>query len=640
MLDDPVGPKHTGTRTMTPHSQFTLLGKKRFLPFFLTQLLGAFNDNIFKQSLILAILYKLSSGADKSLLVNLCALLFILPFFLFSALGGQFGEKFAKDALIRVIKFAEILIMLAGAAGVLLDNLPLMLAVLFCMGTQSALFGPVKYSILPQHLQEDELVGGNALVEMGTFLAILAGTIGAGIMMASSAYASIVAASVVTVAVLGYLASRAIPRAHAALPELALDWNILRQSWRIMRLGLAEQRISVSRSLLGNSWFWFLGAVYLTQIPAYAKDWLYGDESVVTLILTVFSLGIGLGSMLCERMSGHKVEIGLVPFGSIGLTLFGVLLWWHSGGFPQAAQAHDWLALLGHGQAWWVLASILGIGLFGGFYIVPLYALIQSRTAEHERARVIAANNVLNALFMVLSALVSILFLSVAELSIPQLFLVISLMNVAVNSYIFKIVPEFSMRFLIWLLGHSMYRVEHRGLDAIPEEGAAVLVCNHVSFVDALLIGGAVRRPVRFVMYYKIYRLPVLNFIFRTAGTVPIAGRNEDLLIYDAAFKKIAEYLRAGELVCIFPEGKLTGDGEINEFKSGIERILAENPVPVIPMALQGLWGSFFSRDPNKGLFRRLWSRIQLVAGAPLNPEVADRQLLQAQVAELRGDWR
>jgi len=625
---------------MTPHSQFTLLGKKRFLPFFLTQLLGAFNDNIFKQSLILAILYKLSSGADKSLLVNLCALLFILPFFLFSALGGQFGEKFAKDALIRVIKFAEILIMLAGAAGVLLDNLPLMLSVLFCMGTQSALFGPVKYSILPQHLQEDELVGGNALVEMGTFLAILAGTIGAGIMMASSAYASIVAAAVVTVAVLGYLASRAIPRAHAALPELALDWNIFRQSWRIMRLGLAEQRISVSRSLLGNSWFWFLGAVYLTQIPAYAKDWLYGDESVVTLILTVFSLGIGLGSMLCERMSGHKVEIGLVPFGSIGLTLFGVLLWWHSGDFPQAAQAHDWLAVLGHGQAWWILGSILGIGLFGGFYIVPLYALIQSRTAEHERARVIAANNILNALFMVLSAIVSILFLSVAELSIPQLFLVISLMNVAVNSYIFKIVPEFSMRFLIWLLGHSMYRVEHKGLDAIPEEGAAVLVCNHVSFVDALLIGGAVRRPVRFVMYYKIYKLPVLNFIFRTAGTVPIAGRNEDLLIYDAAFKKIAEYLRAGELVCIFPEGKLTGDGEINEFKSGIERILAENPVPVIPMALQGLWGSFFSRDPNKGLFRRLWSRIKLVAGAPLSPEVADRQLLQAQVAELRGDWR
>mgnify|MGYP006175158833 FL=1 len=624
---------------MTEQSQFALLGKKRFLPFFLTQLLGAFNDNIFKQSLILAILFKISADADKSLLVNLCALLFILPFFLFSALGGQFGEKFPKDALIRKIKLAEIVIMLLGATGVLLGNLPLMLAVLFAMGTQSALFGPVKYSILPQHLREEELVGGNALVEMGTFLAILAGTIGAGIIMASTGYASIVAASVVIVAVLGYLASRAIPSAHAAMPELRLDWNILRQSWLIMKLGLG-QRPAVSRSLIGNSWFWFLGAVYLTQIPAYAKEWLYGDESVVTLILTVFSVGIALGSMLCERMSGHKVEIGLVPFGSIGLTLFGILLWWFSGGFPEAAEAHDWLAVLSIGQAWWILGSILGIGLFGGFYIVPLYALIQSRTVEHERARVIAANNILNALFMVISAIVSILFLSVAELSIPQLFLTISLMNIAVNSYIFKIVPEFSMRFMIWLLSHSMYRVEHKGLEAIPDEGAAVLVCNHVSFVDALLIGGAVRRPVRFVMYYKIYNLPVLNFIFRTAGTVPIAGRNEDLLIYDAAFKKIAEYLRNGEVVCIFPEGKLTGDGELNEFKNGIERIIEENPVPVIPMALQGLWGSFFSRAPGKGLFKRIWSRITLVAGTPVAPELAKRELLQAQVEALRGDWR
>ena len=624
---------------MTPHSQFALLRSRRFLPFFVTQLLGAFNDNIFKQSLILAILFKLTVSADRDLLVNLCALLFILPFFLFSALGGQFGEKFAKDRLIRAIKFAEIVIMLAGAAGVLLNNLPLMLAVLFAMGTQSALFGPVKYSILPQHLQEHELVGGNALVEMGTFLAILAGTIGAGIMMAGSAYAQWVASFVVVIAVLGFLASCRIPPAAAGMPELVLDWNIFRQSWLTLKMGLG-QRPAVSRSLVGNSWFWFLGAVYLTQIPAYSKEWLYGDESVVTLILTVFSIGIALGSMLCERMSGHKVEIGLVPFGSIGLTIFGLLLWWHSGGFPEAAQPHDWLAVLSHGQAWWILGSILGIGLFGGFYIVPLYALIQSRTAEHERARVIAANNILNALFMVVSAIVSILFLSVAELSIPQLFLVISLMNIAVNSYIFKIVPEFSMRFLIWLLGHSLCRVEHKGLDAIPEEGAAVLVCNHVSFVDALLIGGAVRRPIRFVMYYKIYRLPVLNLIFRTAGTVPIAGRNEDLLVYDAAFKKIAEYLRNGELVCIFPEGKLTADGEIDTFRAGVERILADNPVPVVPMALQGLWGSFFSRAPGKRLFRRIWSRVGLVAGAPVAPELARCELLQAQVTALRGERR
>ncbi|MCY1503761.1 Lysophospholipid transporter LplT [compost metagenome] len=624
---------------MSQHSQFALLGTRRFLPFFVTQLLGAFNDNIFKQSLILAILYKLAISGDKSIFTNLCALLFILPFFLFSALGGQFGEKFAKDALIRAIKLAEVAIMAVGALGFFFDSLPLLFLALFAMGTHSALFGPVKYSILPQVLREDELVGGNALVEMGTFLAILAGTISAGVMMSAERYEPVVACAIVLTACLGYLASRNIPRAAAALPELALDWNIFRQSWRIMRLGLG-QRPSVSRSLVGNSWFWFLGAVYLTQIPAYSKELLHGDESVVTLILTVFSVGIALGSMLCERLSGGKVEIGLVPFGSIGLTLFGLLLWWHSGGFPQGAAPHDWLALLGHGQAWLILGDILGIGLFGGFYIVPLYALIQARTAENERARVIAANNILNALFMVVSAIVSILFLSVAGLSIPELFLVVSLMNVAVNSYIFKIVPEFTMRFLVWLLGHSLYRVEHKGLEAIPEEGSAVLVCNHVSFVDALLIGGAVRRPVRFVMYYKIYQLPVLNFIFRTAGTVPIAARHEDLLVYDAAFKRIAEYLKNGEVVCIFPEGKLTGDGELNEFRGGIERILEENPVPVIPMALQGLWGSFFSRDPAKGFFRRFWSRIRLVAGAPLSPDLADRQTLQLQVAELRGDAR
>lgn len=624
---------------MSQHSQFALLGKRRFLPFFVTQLLGAFNDNIFKQSLILAILYKLAISGDKTVYVNLCALLFILPFFLFSALGGQFGEKFAKDSLIRAIKAAEVGIMAVGALGFYLDNLWLLLAALFAMGTHSALFGPVKYSILPQALRENELVGGNALVEMGTFLAILAGTIGAGIMMSAERYEPIVAVAILITASLGYLASRGIPRAAAAMPELKLDWNIFSQSWRILQLGLG-QRPSVSRSLVGNSWFWFLGAVYLTQIPAYSKDLLFGDESVVTLILTVFSVGIAMGSMLCERLSGGKVEVGLVPFGSIGLTVFGILLWWHSGGFPQGTAPHDWLAVISVPQAWLILADIFGIGLFGGFYIVPLYALIQSRTAENERARVIAANNILNALFMVVSAIASILFLSVAGLSIPQLFLVVSLMNIAVNSYIFKIVPEFSMRFLIWLLGHSMYRVEHKGLEAIPDEGAALLVCNHVSFVDALLIGGAVRRPVRFVMYYKIYNLPVLNFIFRTAGTVPIAGRNEDLLVYDRAFKKISEYLRAGEVVCIFPEGKLTTDGEMNEFKNGVERILEENPVQVIPMALQGLWGSFFSRDPGKGLFKRFWSRINLVAGQPLAPEGVDRLSLQASVAALRGDQR
>ena len=622
---------------MSHPSQFSLLGKRRFLPFFVTQSLGALNDNLFKQSLILAILYKLSIDGDRGIWVNLCALLFIIPFFLFSALAGQFGEKYPKDQLIRLIKLGEIAIMVVGAIGFAFDHLTLMLVALFAMGTHSALFGPVKYSILPQTLHDDELVGGNGLVEMGTFLSILAGTIGAGIMLSSQHYTVIVSGVIVSVAVLGYLASRAIPRVAADTPELRLNWNIFSETWATLRLGL-NQTPAVSRSVVGNSWFWFVGAIYLTQIPAYAKEWLYGDETVVTLILTVFSVGIAVGSMLCEKLSGRKVEIGLVPFGSFGLTVFGLLLWWHSGHMPQNIQANDWLGVLGFSQAWWVLLDILGLGVFGGFYIVPLYALIQSRTAENERARVIAANNILNALFMVVSAVVTILLLSVAKLTIPELFLVVSLLNIAVNTYIFKIVPEFTMRFMIWLLSHSMYRVKHKNLEAIPDEGAALLVCNHVSFVDALLIGGAVRRPIRFVMYYKIYNLPVLNFIFRTAGAIPIAGRAEDEATYERAFRKIAQYLNDGELVCIFPEGKLTSDGQISEFKAGVRVILEQTPVPVIPMALQGLWGSFFSRDPNKGFFHRLWSRVTLVAGAPIPASEATQKLLRERVSELRGD--
>ncbi|MCH4883396.1 MULTISPECIES: MFS transporter [Pseudomonas] len=621
---------------MSHPSQFSLLGKRRFLPFFVTQALGALNDNLFKQSLILAILYKLNIEGDRGIWVNLCALLFIVPFFLFSALAGQFGEKYAKDRLIRLIKLGEIAIMVVAAIGFAFDHLALMLVALFAMGTHSALFGPVKYSILPQTLRPEELVGGNGLVEMGTFLAILAGTIGAGIMLSSGNYTVIVSLVIIAVAVLGYLASRAIPSAPADTPQLRLNWNIFSESWATLRLGL-NQTPAVSRSVVGNSWFWFVGAIYLTQIPAYAKDWLSGDETVVTLILTVFSVGIALGSLLCEKLSGRKVEIGLVPFGSFGLTVFGLLLWWHSGQMPQNIQANDWLGVLGFSQAWWVLLDILGLGVFGGFYIVPLYALIQSRTSESERARVIAANNILNALFMVVSALVTILLLSVAGLTIPELFLVVSLMNIAVNAYIFKIVPEFSMRFLIWLLGHSMYRVQHKHLELIPDEGAALLVCNHVSYVDALLIGGAVRRPIRFVMYYKIYDLPVLNFIFRTAGTIPIAGRGEDEAIHDQAFDRIARYLADGELVCIFPEGKLTTDGQIDEFKAGVMRILERTPVPVIPMALQGLWGSFFSRDPHKGFFHRLWSRVTLVAGAPIAADEATQKLLRERVMALRG---
>lgn len=435
---------------MAERSQFELLGSRRFLPYFITQFLGAFNDNVFKQALVLAILFRIGTEIDPNVLINFSALLFILPFFLFSALGGQLGEKYPKHRLIRIIKFAEILIMLLGAVSVLLANLPMMLAILFAMGSQSALFGPVKYSILPLHLAERELVGGNALVEMGTFVAILGGTLVAGLLMSSEQWAWWVSLSVLGFALAGFLASLRIPPTPAALPTLQLDWNLLRQSGRILHLGLVKQSKAVSRSLLANSWFWFLGATYLAQIPGFAHEYLSGDESVVTLILAVFSVGIASGSLLCERVAGKTVNLGLVPLGAAGLTLFGLLLWASSGQMAPGAEQLGWRELLTQPEAWWVMGCILGLGMFGGFYIVPLYALIQSRTDNHERSRVVAANNILNSLLMVISAIFAMLMLGVVGISIPQLFLVVSLLNVLFAGYLFMAVPEFIERLRYW----------------------------------------------------------------------------------------------------------------------------------------------------------------------------------------------
>ncbi|TBV11130.1 MFS transporter [Stutzerimonas kirkiae] len=526
---------------MRSPSSLALLGKKRFLPLFVTQLLGAFNDNLFKQALVLAILYRIGSTVDANVLVNLSALLFILPFFLFSALGGQFGERFEKSRLIRALKLWEVAIMTVGALAMWFAHLPLLLLVLFCMGTQSALFGPVKYSILPQVLDERELMAGNGLVEMGTFLAILGGTLVAGLLMSSERYAILVAASVLAVALAGYLASRQIPLARAPLPELALDWHILRQTRQILRLGFGQHR-SVSRAMIGNSWFWFLGATYLTQIPAFAKGVLNGNETAVTLILSVFSIGIASGSMLCARLSARKVEIGLVPLGALGVSLCGVLLWWHASTFSAAPQVLGAWGLLAEPGARWILLDIFGLGLFGGIYIVPLYALIQSRSPEHQRARVVAANNILNALFMVCSAILAILLLAVVGLSIAQLFLVVSLFNLLLAFYLFRAVPEFLLRCGAWLLGRTRQRVRGEGGERIPAHGAALLLARHERWVEVLLIGGAMRRPVHF---FTTDVLSPPSRLLRICGVSALDGEDVQLS------GRVAGLMAAGELVCL-----------------------------------------------------------------------------------------
>ena len=625
-------------------SQFSLLKQRRFGPFFLTQFFGAFNDNVYKNSLIILIAFQ-SAGQglwESNTLINLSAGLFILPFFLFSATAGQLADKYEKSRLIRWVKVMEIAIMSFAVAAFHLGSIPLLIGLLFLMGMQSSLFGPAKYGILPQHLKEKELIGGNGLVEMGTFLAILLGTLTGGVLIGIPVNgAALVSVAVIVLACLGFLSSLGIPTAAAVAPDLRINWNPLTETWRSIRF--AHGNRTVFLSILGISWFWLLGATYLAQLPNFTRVNLGGNEHVVTLLLTLFSVGIGSGSLLCERMSGHKVELGLVPFGSIGLTIFGIDL------FLAVPEHHFTGAMLDaaaflHAQGnVRVLFDILLLGLFGGFYIVPLYALVQQRSEPSHRSRVIAANNILNALFMVVSAAVAVLTLN-AGLSIPQLFLTIAAMNAAVALYIYTLVPEFLMRFIVWMLIHSVYRIRKQGLEHIPDTGSAVLVCNHVSFVDALVIAGCIRRPVRFVMHYSFYKLPVLNFIFRTAGAIPIASGREDPEMLARAYDRISRYLDEGEVVCIFPEGGLTPDGEIKPFQPGIARIIRRNPVPVVPMALRGLWGSFFSRKGGaamKGkLPRPLFYKIGLALGLPVPPAEVSAAGLRERVAALRGDWK
>ncbi len=614
-----------------------LLTTKRFRPFFITQLLGAFNDNLYKNGLTIFVAFQATgiSQQDSNMLVNIAAAMFILPFFLFSALAGQLADKYEKSLLIRRIKLLEIVIMVLGAAAFVLHSPLMLVAILFLMGTQSTLFGPVKYSLLPQALQPTELVGGNAMVEFGTFLAILAGLI-VSVYLVELGY-PVIAIAVIAVAALGYWASRGIPRLPAGDPDLEISFNIARQTLNIMRD--ARDNRTVFYAVMGVSWFWFIGITYITQLPNYVRYELGGNEQVYVLLLAMFSLGIGAGSFLCEKLSGHRVEIGLVPIGSLGLTLFGIDLYF-SQGLSAGAELLGPSAFMQQASSARVCLDIVMLGISGGLFIVPLYALIQQRSDPHKCSRVIAANNVLNALFMVVASLYGLFALS-SGVSIPMLFMIMALMNAAVAAFIFMLVPEFIMRLLVWMLVHLVYRVDEQALERIPDDGPALLVCNHVSFVDALVLAGCIRRPIRFVMYYRIFELPVLKFVFRTAHAIPIAGAREDPQMMERAFSAVSESLRAGELVCIFPEGKLTETGEMDTFRPGVSRILERDPVPVVPLALRGLWGSFFSRAHGKAMSRPFargaFNRIELVAGEAIEAGDATPERLQAAVLELRG---
>ncbi len=601
---------------MSASNQFVLLRQRRFAPLFWVQFLGAANDNVFKFAFTLLATYAAGQwgGIDPHYAGFLIGALFIAPFVLFSATSGQLADQLEKSRFIRRIKDAEIAVALVGGTGLALQSAPLVYLAIFLLGLQSTVFGPVKYSYLPQHLDAHELTGGNGLVEMGTFVAILLGTIGAGLVIGQFGErgALVAAAVVLAIALAGRIAAQFVPHSPAADPALTINWNPVTETWA--NLKIAQRDAAVFNSIVGISWLWFFGSIFLTSFTPYAREVLGGSEAVVTFLLAVFSLGIGAGSLACERLSRRRVEIGLVPLGSIGMTVFAVDLFFASAAFAPMKDGgiSQFLAAPG---AWRIVADLALLSLSAGLYSVPLYALIQSRAERARVARIIAANNILNALFMVAASLAATGLLA-AGLTLPQLYLVTALMNAAVAVYIYRLVPEFLLRFVAWV------------------------------FVDAVVIMGESPRPIRFVMDHRIFRIPFANWFFRNAGAIAIAPAKEDPAMLARANERIDAALAGGDLVCIFPEGKITYDGELSPFRRGVQSIVERVPAPVYPMALRGLWGSFFSRyggaafsRPVEARLRRgLRSRVELVVGEPLPPAEVTPERLMARVAELRGD--
>jgi len=623
---------------MSHPNQFALLGQRRFAPFFWVQFLGAGNDNVFKFAFTVMVTYQLQvSWLPASQAGLVIGALFILPYLLFSATSGQLADKHPKEVLIRFVKTLEIAIMAVAAWGFAQQNVPLLLACVFLMGLHSTLFGPVKFAYLPQHLNERELTGGNGMVEMGTFVAILLGNVAGGLLIAVPQVGpQYVAAACLLLAVLGRVMAQAIPASPPTDPGLVINWNPFTETWR--NLKLAHGNVVVFRSLLGISWMWFFGAVFLSQFPVFAREVLHGNEQVASLLLVVFSIGIGTGALLCEMLSRRHVEIGLVPLGAIGMTVFSVDLYFASRALPpaDALTLGAFMAMPAH---WRVLADLFALSLFAGIFSVPMYALIQLRSQPTHRARIIAANNILNALFMIVSSLMVGALLA-AGFTVPEVFLVVGLLNAVVAGYIFLLVPEYLLRFLAWLLTHGVYRFKVRGDEHIPTQGAAVLVCNHVSYVDAVLLMAASPRPIRFIMDHRIFATPVMGTVFRLAKAIPVAPQKDDPEAYERAFAEARQVLADGDLLAIFPEGGLTRDGELAEFKGGIMKILQSQPVPVVPMALGNLWGSFFSRVEGGGAMRRpfrrgLFSRVTLDVAVALPPGEVTPGGLRERVAGL-----
>ena len=621
------------------------MGQRRFWPFFWTSFLTSFNDNVFKQGVVAyVVLVQLQVlGLPPGPLVAASTVIIILPFVLFSATAGQMSDRHPKATVVRWVKLAEIAIMTVGVYGLLVRNMELLLVVLFLTGLQSTFFGPAKYSFLPEVLEEDELVGGNALIEMGTFLSVLLGIIAGGTLIGvfgKEQGPSAVAIAIVAVALLGAVVSFFIERRPAAAPDLAISLNPIAPNLELFRVTRTNETVFLS--IMGISWFWFVGTALLAMIGEYSEN-IFGTNPFGLNYLTgLFCVGIGVGSMLCDRLSRDRLELGLVPLGSIGMSLFMVDLFIVGPvtGLRGASESYSVVEFLSTFTGWRISIDLLIVAMCGGFFTVPLYTLIQRNSPDDVRSRVIAGSNLINSVFM-LAAGGMVTVMLAQQIPVPWIYAVLALMNIAVALYIYHLLPTFMWRFMVWIVTNLMYRVHVEGAENIPKEGPVVLVCNHPTYVDFMFVATACKRPPRFLMFHTFMRLPLVGWLFRDAKVIPIAPRAEDASLMEKAFDLVEEELRDGGVICIFPEGMVSRDGNLNPFRPGIEKIIERSPVPVVPIALEGMWGSFFSYFWGKPLrkpFKRFRAKVKITFGEVVPPAEVSAQGLAERVAAL-GGW-
>jgi acyl-[acyl-carrier-protein]-phospholipid O-acyltransferase/long-chain-fatty-acid--[acyl-carrier-protein] ligase len=608
-----VSPSNVKPLAQSPENSW----KRGFWMLIATQIQGALNENGLKQLIVFIVLAMALQQAERDRLVLVVGALFAVPYILFSMVGGFLADRFSKRTVTIATKVLEAGVMLLAIAGLAQQNLRMEFAAVFLASTQAALFGPAKYGLLPEILPNARLSWGNGIIELGTFLGVIAGTVAAGLMAdgfrGHQEWSGLV---FLGLSVLGLVCSLGVTRVPAAAPAKKFIANPLADLWAQRRL-IGTDRV-LKLAILGNTYFWFLATLLTANINFYGNDVLQIKDAKLALLQVAIAVGIGLGSLAAGYLSGGKVEYGLIPLGSIGLSVFGILL-----SLPGLSFAH-------------VLALLAILGLSAGFSAVPINALIQHRPDEKNKGGVIAAANWISWIGIAAATGVYYIFQHYFQLGPSAIFLAASLATVAATAYALYLLPDALLRLLLWMATHTLYRIHVEGRDNIPQKGGVLLAPNHVSMVDAALLIASTERPIRFLMFKDNYEHPLIKPFARILGVIPISAQQRPREMIHS-LRTATQALNDGEVVCIFPEGQMTRIGQMLPFRRGMERIVKGVDAPIIPVYLGGVWGSIFSFERGRFLWkvpRRIPYPLTVLFGKPL-PATTSSQEVRHVVQEL-----